>query len=393
MKEIKTDIVIVGGGLTGLLTACALSSLELRVLLIDAGIIFSDLNKKDFRTTAIAEGSKLFFEELGIWKGIYKHCEKIKTIKVFDRNISRNINFSNSEHLGNLGYVVKNTEIKNELIKLLKLKNNLKILQDTPLEKIETNQESITVFSGNKKIVSKLLISADGKNSFIREIFGTSTFKKKYNHSAFVTNFSHKKNLNNIAYEIFLKSGPLALLPMKSLNNNTYNSSLIWSNPSNFSKNLLKTNLTLRKKILEEKIFNYTGKIINFFDTKVFDLSAHINTKFYDKRLVYVGDSAHSLHPIAGQGWNLGVRDVKNLLKIITHAKKNGLDLGIEFVCKNYHTLSHHHAYTLYQVTDKLNSIFLDESKKINFIRKSGFSFINKTKKIKNQITKYAMGI
>ena len=124
-----------------------------------------------------------------------------------------------------------------------------------------------------------------------------------------------------------------------------------------------------------------------------FDLSAHINTQFYDKRLVYVGDSAHSLHPIAGQGWNLGVRDVKNLLRVISKAKKNGLDLGIEFVCKNYHNLSHHDAYSLYQVTDKLNSIFLHESTTINFIRKSGFSLINKTKKIKKQITNYAMGV
>ena len=393
MKEIKTDIVIVGGGLTGLLTAYALSSLESRVLLIDAGDIFSNLNKKDFRTTAIAEGSKLFFEELGIWKKIYKHCEKIKTIKVFDRNISRKINFNNPTNIGNLGYVIKNTEIKNELIKLLKLKKNLRILQKTPLEKIETNQENTYVFSGNYKIIAKLLVSADGKNSFVRKIIGTSAFEKKYNHSAFVTNFSHKKNHKNIAHEIFLDTGPLALLPMKSLNDNLYNTSLIWSNPKFFSDNLLKTNSTLRKKILEEKIYNYTGKIINFFDTKVFDLSAHINRKFYDKRLVYVGDSAHSLHPIAGQGWNLGVRDVKNLLTIVSKAKKNGLDLGIDFVCKNYHNLSHHDAYSLYQITDKLNFIFLSEKTTINFIRKSGFSFINKANKIKKQITNYAMGV
>ena len=393
MKEIKTDIVIVGAGLTGLLAACALSSLELRILLIDAGVIFSDSKKKDFRTTAIAEGSKLFFEELGIWKNIYKHSEKIKTIQVFDRNISRKISFSNPKNIGNLGYVIKNTKIKNELIKFLKLKKNIRILQKTPLERIETNQNDSVVFSSNNKIIAKLLVSADGKNSFVREIVGTSTFKKKYNHSAFVTNFSHKQSHKNIAHEIFLESGPLALLPMKSANNKTYNTSLIWSNPRNFSNNLLKTNPSLRKKILEEKIYNYTGKIINFFDTKVFGLSAHINTKFYDKRLVYIGDSAHSLHPIAGQGWNLGVRDVKNLLRIISKAKKNGLDLGTEFICKNYHNLSHHDAYSLYQVTDKLNSIFLNESSTINFIRKSGFSFINKTNKIKKQITNYAMGV
>jgi len=393
MKEIKTDIVIVGAGLTGLLAACALSSLELRILLIDAGAIFLDQKKKDFRTTAIAEGSKLFFEELGIWKNICKHSEKIKMIQVFDRNISRKISFSNPKNIGNLGYVVKNTKIKKELINFLKQKKNLRIFQKTPLERIETNQNHTIVFSGNNKIIAKLLISADGKNSFVRGIIGTPTFKKKYKHSAFVTNFSHKKNHKNIAHEIFLESGPLALLPMQSTNNKTYNTSLIWSNPSNFSNNLLKTNPSLRKKILEEKIYNYTGEIINFFDTKVFDLSAHINTKFYDKRLVYVGDSAHSLHPIAGQGWNLGVRDVKNLLRIISKAKRNGLDLGTEFICKNYHNLSHYDAYSLYQVTDKLNSIFLNESSTINFIRKSGFSFINNTKKIKKQITNYAMGV
>ena len=137
MKEIKTDIVIVGGGLTGLLTAYALSSLELRILLIDAGVIFTDLNKKDFRTTAIAEGSKLFFEELGIWKNIYRHCEKIKTIKVFDRNISRKISFSNPENFGNLGYVVKNTKIKNELIKLLKIKRILEFCNKHPLKELK----------------------------------------------------------------------------------------------------------------------------------------------------------------------------------------------------------------------------------------------------------------
>ena len=392
MQEIKTDIIIIGGGLTGLLTAYALSLLQLRVLLIDAGAIFSDSNKKDFRTTAIAEGSKLFFEELGIWKHIYKHSEKIKIIKVFDRKISRRIKFNNPKNVGNLGYVVKNSKLKNELIKQLKLNKKVKILQQTPLEGIETTYDNIIVYSGYKKIFAKLLISADGKNSFVRKIIGTPTFQKKYEHSAFVTNFSHKKNHNNIAHEIFLKSGPLALLPMKT-NNDTYNTSLIWSNSSNFSNNLLKTNTLLRKQILEEKIFNYTGEIINFFDTKVFNLSAHINSKFYDKRLVYVGDSAHSLHPIAGQGWNLGVRDVKNLFKTISKAQKNGLDLGTEFVCKCYHNLAHHDAYTLYQVTDKLNSIFLHEGVVTNYIRKRGFFFINKTKKIKNQITNYAMGI
>jgi 2-polyprenyl-6-methoxyphenol hydroxylase-like FAD-dependent oxidoreductase len=118
-----------------------------------------------------------------------------------------------------------------------------------------------------------------------------------------------------------------------------------------------------------------------------------LNSKFYEERLVYVGDSAHSLHPIAGQGWNLGVRDVKNLLRAIQKAKELGLDIGSEIVCKNYHDLTFGDAYSLYQITDKLNSIFLDEKKIPNFFRTIGFSLINGNKKIKKQITNYAMGV
>ena len=99
MKEIKTDVIIVGGGLTGLLTAYALSSLELRILLIDAGIIFSDLNKKDFRTTAIAEGSKVFLESQGLWSHIKIFAEPIHSIKVIDQTANSKLNFSNPKRI------------------------------------------------------------------------------------------------------------------------------------------------------------------------------------------------------------------------------------------------------------------------------------------------------
>ena len=221
----------------------------------------------------------------------------------------------------------------------------------------------------------------------------TPKYYKSYGHSALVVNFNHIKNHCNIAHEIFLKKGPLAILPMKNESNKYYSSSLIWSNDDLFVNSLCKISEKLRLQIINEKIFDFTGTITKLLDTKSFNLSAHINSRFYERRLVYVGDSAHSIHPIAGQGWNLGVRDIKNLLHIIKKAKHIGLDIGSENVCKDYHSSSFYDSYALYQVTDKLNSIFLDDKKISNLVRQTGFKIIDKNFLLKNSITNYAMGV
>ena len=393
MKEFNTDVLIVGGGLTGLLTAYTLSTLDYNICLVDGASFISDKNSNvDYRTTAIAEGSKKFFEKIGFWDKIKEQSEKINKIIVIDRTPNKNIKFSHPEDDKSLGYVVRNYLIKKKLIEELKIKKNVTIKEKVWLKDINLSGVKAKASFNNFNINAKLIIGADGKNSFIRSLIKTPQYKKKYDHMAIVINFSHSKNHNNIAHEIFLKSGPLAILPMKSSNKFYYNTSLIWSHSKEFANSMNKINANLRKKIIEEKVINYTGEINELFDTKIFELSSHINTRFYENKLVYVGDSAHSLHPIAGQGWNLGVRDVENIFKAITNADNKGIDIGSEYVCKNYHNLSFYDAYSLYQVTDKLNSIFLDEKSVSKGIRKIGFSMIEKNKAIKKKITNYAMG-
>ena len=208
-----------------------------------------------------------------------------------------------------------------------------------------------------------------------------------------VCNFNHTKNHQNTAHEIFFKSGPLAILPMKSENKNYFSSSLIWSNDIKTSFNLKNINNSLRKEIIEEKLFNYVGRINNILEINFFDLSAHLNERFYEQRVVYLGDAAHSMHPIAGQGWNLGVRDVRNILDVIISNQRLGLDIGSELACKEYHNQSYYDAYLLYQVTDKLNSIFLKNRCLSKKIRNIGFNFIEKNNFLKENIAKYAMGI
>ena len=141
-------------------------------------------------------------------------------------------------------------------------------------------------------------------------------------------NFNHSKNHNNTAYEIFLPNRPLATLPMKSDKAKLYKSSLIWTEKKSFVENIINLDHNYLKKIIEEKIHPYLGTINKFEEIKKFELTAHICRKFYSSRVALVGDSAHSIHPIAGQGWNLGIRDLKYLIAILKEYKEYGLDIG-----------------------------------------------------------------
>ena len=114
--------------------------------------------------------------------------------------------------------------------------------------------------------------------------------------------------------------------------------------------------------------------------------------KFHEKRTIYVGDSAHSFHPIAGQGWNLGMSDVANLFNLVKEYKSFGIDLGNNFFCKKYHDQNYYNAYRLYQITDKLDYIFQIQNPIINFGRHAGIRLIEKNKTIKNLISDFAMG-
>ena len=394
MKEMQTDILIVGGGLSGLTSALALSSSGKDIIVIDCfDFINIKKNNLDLRTTAISEGSKQFFDKLQIWKKIAKFAEPIKKISVIDRKKPRNINFVNSLHAENLGYIVRNLIIKEVLIKKIKLKKNIILIKNKKIKGISYLNNYIFANTDTLNIKASLLIAADGKKSGIRKIKKTPTYKKEYSHSALVVNFHHKKNHNGIAHELFYKNGPLAILPMKKNNKNYYTSSVIWSNSKDYLGSLIKSSNTIFSSILEEKIFNFVGEIQKIVDTQIFDLSAHINIKFYEERIVYIGDAAHSLHPIAGQGWNLGVKDIKNLSHIVKKNISLGMDLGNSNLCKNFHDIAFKDAFLLYQITNNLNKIFMNDSFLIDSIRRNGFSFIERKPKLKKLITNYAMGV
>ena len=390
MKEFNTDVLIVGSGLVGLVATHCLSSLNYKVTLVDKKKIINSKNSfKDTRTVAVSEGSKIFLESLSLWQFLEGFAESIKNINVYDRSSRNKILFKNQIKNKKLGYVIENKKFSKILINQLKKFKNTKIFYDFNLIDIKLNNTNSTAFSSNTKINAKIIIAADGKNSQIKKIVGNKTLKKNYNESALVLNFVHQKKLNNTAYEIFYKTGPLAILPMKS-SKGFFQSTVIWSNNEKFLKKLLSFENIFIKKFMEEKIGKIVGNITKINSSQIFPLSAHINDSFINKRLVYIGDAAHSIHPIAGQGWNLGVNDVKNLYELSKNIKR---EIGSDLFCQMYNNKSYHKAFQLFQITDKLNSHFMNTGNIYRALSNVGFGLIEKNQLLKNEITKYAMGV
>ena len=393
MKELKCDILIVGAGLTGLMTAYTLSSLKKSIILIDKFDFDKEKQKQiDIRTTAISEGSKDFFNKIKIWEQLSKFAEPIKKIHVVDRSDDRKIVFHNDKFKKNLGYIVKNSEIKNIVLNRLKKTKNIKLMKNFLLKGVHHTDDFVNATFKNLRISASLLIAADGKKSSISNLFKAKKTVKKYDHSALVLNIFHKKNHFNIAHEIFFNSGPIAILPMKKTNKNLFSSSIVWSSRGSHLSSKLTSNKKIMTELLQEKIFKYVGEISNIVGMEKFPLSAHINNKFYEKRIIYIGDSAHSIHPIAGQGWNLGIKDIENCFLVLKEASRLGLDIGEDYFNKRYNDKSYFDAFSLFQITDKLNSIFLKDGLMVNLFRKNAFKIIEKNKFLKKYITNYAMG-
>tara|TARA_Y100001970_G_scaffold87544_1_gene110522 strand:+ start:21236 stop:22417 length:1182 start_codon:yes stop_codon:yes gene_type:complete len=392
MKEIHTDALIIGSGLVGLVAAHSLVSLGFKVTIIDKKkFSHSKVNNQDTRTVAVSEGSKEFLKSLSLWGQLEKYAEPIKTIKIFDQFYKNKIKFENEIRNNKLGYVVQNSILSKTLRESLTQYKSLQSLDGQDFNKISLKNELAITYLKKHKINSKLIIAADGKNSDIKKIVGNKTYKKNYNESALVINFNHKRKLNGEAYEIFYKTGPLAILPMKS-SKKTSQSTVIWTNKDSFLQKLMSCKDDFVLNFMEEKIGNIVGEITNINSMQKFSLSAHINDYFFNKRLIYVGDSAHSIHPIAGQGWNLGVTDVKNLYQISKNLKYTKTDIGSDLFCKNYNQLSYYKAFQLFQITDKLNSYFKKDIRYYRYANSVGFNLINKAPVLKNKITKFAMG-
>ena len=364
-KIFKYDFLIVGGGLIGALTALSLHKKKSRILVIDE----KKGSSRDQRTLAVNANSRDFLENLDLWNGIKTKPQLIKKIVIKDYINSSPLIFSDQkEPMGNVIY-------NSELIKIVHRKlNNLKILKkniNIKLNKLTPNK--IIIIQKKKYIFKKIIISV-GKKIIFDESQKNIVFKG--GDFSYVGFFQHKKNHNNIAYEVFNKDGPLAILPAPSKNNKK--STFIFSTKE-------KTTLSKIQSLIKDNFSHSHGQITFHKDIQKFPITPHLTR--YDKNYIYVGDSLKSIHPVAGQGWNLGVKDIQTLINLIEQ-------YPIESKMFNpiYYSRRMIESTVYFGFTSLINLLYENQNTLNYNVIKTGYLGLQNFKRLRNLFIKQAMG-
>ena len=390
MDNHQHNIIIVGSGLVGMTLALMLSRQQYKVLILDKSSKKELLEVKDFRTSAISQGSSRILKEISIWNKIKNKAQPINEIYVSEGINSNELDFkSEALNEGPLGYIIDNTYLKKIVFKELLESNFVKFVGEVNIKDIKSSASSATIFSNKGNFNAPLIVGADGRNSKTRFFANIKSFFYDYNQVAFVFNISHTLSHHSKALERFFTSGPLALLPMQ--NNNKKSSSVVWTVDSQLKEKLLK-NKNFRNEF-EKKYAEAFGQITKTSKPTIYNLNVVSCYEYFKERVVLVGDACQAIHPIAGQGLNLGLRDSYHLAKIISESLELGLDIGSRYVLKDYTNKRLIDKKLLIQATHRLNQLFSNNSVVIKAIRENGLKIFNKSSFLKKQSMMFAMGL
>ena len=389
-KKLSFDCIVIGGGLSGLTTTLALSKIGLSVAIIDkTSLKIVKKNEGDQRTTAVSASGKKVFEALDVWDSLKKGAEPILDIVVSEKGKKGHLNFDH-QTVGTepMGHILNNIELKNSLISSIRSQKNIQLFPFKSLNNFfpETGAVSIDLNDGSS-YEAALLVAADGRNSDGRRIAKIKSTNIDYNQSSIVFTVGHEKPHRGTAYEQFTTGGPIASLPMRG-----NKSSVVWSEDTEVVESLMQLDDKDFAAAASYRLNDCLGKMTIIGQRKVFPLKLNYADTIIANRFAMVGDAAHGLHPIAGQGFNLGLRDIANLTEEISNARRLGLDIGSFETLRSYQAARRFDNFSLVAATDGLNRLFTDNNKIVGFIRSSWLDAINTMNPIKNLFMRLAMG-
>lgn len=382
--QILPKITILGCGFSGMITALTLAHYNIPVTIIEKRSC-SNQDFTDIRSTALTHATKTFFQEIGIWEEIEKISGVFNDIYVIDNKSPEMLHLSSSELKNSevMGYLVQNTEFKELLFKLVSKKKLIKIIDKTSYLITKNTTEFCELLLNNTiKHTADLLIVCDGRKSEAKYKYFSSALDKSYNQHAITFIVSHEKKHEGTAVEHFMSGGPFAILPMKNENL----SSVVWTINSNKNDAILNLPQDELHYILQKQFGEFLGKVKIQSELASFPLKAYMTKKYYNKSIALIADTAHIMHPLAGQGLNQGIKDIACLVELL---QKHGTG---EHMLNKYETTRKIDNDNMLELTDMINSVFLNNSRCLFNIRQLGFKFIENTKLLKTALIKYAMG-
>jgi 2-octaprenyl-6-methoxyphenol hydroxylase len=340
MKLHEVDIAIIGGGMVGASLAALLPK-HFKVMVLESfpippatetALVYQP--SYDARSTALSHSSYEIFQEAGIWPLLEKHVQEIQDVHVSDKGYWGSTLLSHQqEQMQALGYVVENPWLGRTLMYVLQQKSNVTFCCPAIVEKLKpiADGAELIVKQGDEvlHIHAKLAVIADGARSKICADLGIHSNTIDYGHTAIVTNVSTSESHLGVAYERFTDEGPMALLPLIDALDMKNRSALIWTMPSSAAKELLADTNEIFLQKLQQRFGYRQGQFLKVGKRHGYPLVLSTATEQIRQHIVVLGNAAHSLHPVAGQGFNLALRDVKALCSILEKTANTNAEMKI----------------------------------------------------------------
>lgn len=387
-----TDIIIVGGGLNGPTLALALAQAGMRVTVIDAlPAAARALPDFDGRSYALALASKRMLGAIGLWGAVADRTQPMLEIKVTDGHAGTGaapwmLHFDHAEiEEGPMGYMVEDRHLRQAMLNAMDEEDRISQLSGDTV--VAQTGSTVTLASGGT-VTGKLIVGADGRGSGTASRVGIKRTGWGYAQTAIVCAVDHELPHNGIAHQFFMPSGPLAILPLTG-----NRCSIVWSETEPRATEIMALDDAKFLDALRPAFGSFLGEIAVTGRRFSYPLSLSLAARFIADRTALIGDAAHGVHPIAGQGLNAGFRDVAALVDVLRDAKMRGEDIGSPAVLARYEQWRRFDTTTLAASTDTFNRLFSNDNPLLRAARDVGMGLINATPNVRRRFIREAAGL
>ena len=388
----RADVIIFGGGLVGLALASALDSSGLSAIVLDPADPAPRAHASfDGRTSAVSSSSMRMLDTIGVTPHLAEKGCPIRTIAVADGLEPGGLHFD-AEDDEPLGWMHENRHLRAALQARAEAGRNIWLLWKSRVASVDRGDQGVTVaLEDGRKLHAPLLVAADGRNSATREAAGIRVARWRYDHHAIVSVLGHELPHEHVAYEIFYPTGPFALLPMND-GQSGHRSAIVWSVPHEDAAGWLSLNDDDFAAEAQAAMGSFLGKVVMLAPRSSFPLGFHHAAQITAKRLALVGDAGHAIHPIAGQGLNLGFRDVAALAEVLVEGARLGLDLGDAQLLDRYQRWRSLDALSVAFATDSLTRVYAVPGRRASAVRRFGMGLVERITPLKNRLMNEARG-
>jgi 2-octaprenyl-6-methoxyphenol hydroxylase len=391
----RYDVAVVGGGIAGTTFAAILGGAGLKVALVERQAPSAlQSSAHDGRTTAITYGSRKMLEAAGLWAELVQHACPIDDIRVADNSSPLFLHFDSRE-VGDdpLGSIVENRLIRIALYKRISELKTITQIAPATVSALDTGgaMARLTLADG-REIAADLVVGADGRDSFIRGAAGIGTVGWAYDQHAIVTVMGHELDHENVAVENFMPAGPFAILPMTDAPDGTHRSSIVWTDHVDAVPLYAKLDKDGFDAELQKRAGAWLGRVWDIGPRFTYPLSLKHAKRYIAPRVALIADAAHVIHPIAGQGLNLGMRDIGLLTEMLVDQRRLGLDLGDPMLLRRYEHKRRMDNLTFSAATDVLDRLFSNDIPPIRAARRIGLGAVNRVPPLRRFFMRRAMG-